>query len=121
MCKGITHTRRLEQQPKEHRWENFQTTSRWDRIRARNSKKSAPVIGNQNDNNGDNKEKEFEMEKTVYMALLAIQSSEDRVPHENYDPSEAVSSSSENKMRRLHRSRTKMSECILKKRCRIKL
>jgi hypothetical protein len=30
------------------------------------------------------------------MALVAIQSSEDRVPHENYDPSEAVSPSSEN-------------------------
>jgi hypothetical protein len=38
MCKGNTHTRRLEQQPKEHRWENFQTTSRWNRIIARNSK-----------------------------------------------------------------------------------
>jgi Ca2+-dependent lipid-binding protein len=55
------------------------------------------VIGNQNGQNGDNKEKEFEMEKTASMALLAIQSSEDRVPLENYDPSEAVSSSSENK------------------------
>jgi hypothetical protein len=28
--------------------------------------------------------------------VLAIQGSEGRVPHENYDPSEAVSSSSEN-------------------------
>jgi hypothetical protein len=36
------------------------------------------------------------MEKTAYMALLAIQGSEGRLPHENYDPSEAVSSSSEN-------------------------
>jgi hypothetical protein len=30
------------------------------------------------------------------MALLAMHGSEDRVPHENYNPSEAVSSSSEN-------------------------
>jgi hypothetical protein len=95
MCKGITHTRHLEQ-PKKHRWENFQTSSRWARIRARNTKTNALVIGNQNDQNGDNREKEFEMEKTASMALLAIQSSEDRVPLENYDPSEAVSSSSEN-------------------------
>jgi hypothetical protein len=36
------------------------------------------------------------MEKTAYMALLAMQGSEDRVPHESYDPSEAVSSSSAN-------------------------
>jgi hypothetical protein len=43
-----------------------------------------------------NKEKVLEMEKTAYMALFAIQGSEGRVPHENYDPSEAVSSSSEN-------------------------
>jgi hypothetical protein len=74
----------------------LQTSSRWDRIRARNTNTNALVIGNQNDQNGDNKEKEFEMEKTAYMALLAIQRSEDRVPHENYDPSEAVSPSSEN-------------------------
>jgi hypothetical protein len=44
----------------------------------------------------ENKEKGLETEKKAYMALLAIQGSEDRVPHENYDPSEAVSSSSEN-------------------------
>jgi hypothetical protein len=56
MCKGITHTRRLEQQPKIRRWENFQTSSRWDRSSARNAKKDALVIGNQNDQNGDNKE-----------------------------------------------------------------
>jgi hypothetical protein len=39
MCKGISHTRRLEQQPKEDRWENFQTSSRVDRIRARKTSK----------------------------------------------------------------------------------
>jgi hypothetical protein len=70
MCKGITDTRHLEQQPKEPRWENFQTSSRWERIRARNTKTNALVVGNQNDQNGDNKEKEFEMEKTANMALL---------------------------------------------------
>jgi hypothetical protein len=43
-----------------------------------------------------NKEKDLEMEKKAYMAILAIQGSEDRVPHEHYDPSEVVSSSSEN-------------------------
>jgi hypothetical protein len=43
-----------------------------------------------------NKEEDLEMEKKACMSLLAIQSSEDRVPHESYDPSEAVSSSSEN-------------------------
>jgi hypothetical protein len=52
---------------------------------------------------------------------LAIQSGEDRVPHEKYDPSEAVPSSREMKMRKLHRSRTKISKCIFKKRFRIKL
>jgi hypothetical protein len=35
------------------------------------------------------------MEITACMALLVIQGSEGRVPHENYDLSEAVSSSSE--------------------------
>jgi hypothetical protein len=39
MCKGITHMRRLEQQSKEHRWENFQISSRVDRIRARKTSK----------------------------------------------------------------------------------
>jgi hypothetical protein len=42
-----------------------------------------------------NKEKDLEMDKKAYIALLAIQGSENRVPHDNYDPSEAVSSSSE--------------------------
>jgi hypothetical protein len=42
-----------------------------------------------------NMEKDLEMEKTAYMALLGIQGSEGRVPHENYDPSDAVSSSRE--------------------------
>jgi hypothetical protein len=59
-------------------------------------KRNTLVIGNQNDQNGDNMEKEFEMGKIASTALLAIQSSEDRVPLENYDPFEAVSSSSEN-------------------------
>jgi hypothetical protein len=68
MCKGITHARRLEQQPKVHRWENFQTSSRWDRIRARNAKTNALVIGNQKNQNGDKNEKKFEMEKRVSMA-----------------------------------------------------
>jgi hypothetical protein len=63
---------------------------------AKSMKTNALVIGNQNDQNGDNKKKEFEMENTPCLALLAIQGNEDRVPHENYDPSEAVSSSSEN-------------------------
>jgi hypothetical protein len=38
-CKGITVTRRLEQQPKSRKWENFRTSSRLNRIRARNTSK----------------------------------------------------------------------------------
>jgi hypothetical protein len=61
------------------------------------------------------------MEKTAYMALLAIQGSEDRVPHENYDLSETVSSSSENENEETAQQQDENVEMNLKKRCRIKL
>jgi hypothetical protein len=61
------------------------------------------------------------MEKTAYMTLLAIQSSDNRVLHENYDPSEAVSPSSENENEETAQEQDEMLTCTLTKRCRIKL
>jgi hypothetical protein len=53
------------------------------------------------------------MEKTAYMALLAIQGSEGRVPHENYDQSEAVSSSSENENKETAKEQDENAEMYL--------
>jgi hypothetical protein len=60
-----------------------------------------------------NKEKDLEMEKTAYIALFTIQGSEDRFPHQNYDPSETESSSSEEENEKIAQEQNENGEMYL--------